>query len=185
LSDSEAEAGLVLESPLIFRARIGLLLLDLALHRSGLVSDSSPSIASSIFNGVETRFRVDERVTGPKYPSCELSWLSDGVGEGEITLGVAGIWDCAIVQLKAGRGGYLTTPEMMRWILVTRRMQIGEWRYLSLREERMLTEGKASDKATGSSGADGAVQDCTALWEDIVTILAHYMRQVDEEREVL
>lgn len=45
-----------------------------------------------------------ERVSGPKYPSL---FLSDGVGDGDITRGVAGTCDCevAIVIECVGRHG--------------------------------------------------------------------------------
>lgn len=59
-------------------------------------SGSEPDESSSIGGGDCTRFlflRVDERVTGPKYPSFPLP-TSEGVGEGEITRGVLGIWYC-------------------------------------------------------------------------------------------
>ena len=35
-------------------------------------------------------FFFADLVTGPKYPSTDLSRVSEGVGEGEMTLGVAG-----------------------------------------------------------------------------------------------
>lgn len=56
------------------------------------------------------------------------------------------------------------TPTTERLISATRRTQMGEWRCLSFREAReMLTEGKAVGRTICSSGADGAVQSCTAL----------------------
>jgi hypothetical protein len=69
---------------------IGLLLLALA-----LLSVSEPEESSSIRDGLCAPlnclfFRVDERVTGPKYPSFPLP-TSDGVGLGLITRGVLGI----------------------------------------------------------------------------------------------
>jgi hypothetical protein len=42
-------------------------------------------------SGVDAAFFFADRVTGPKYPSCDLSRDSDGVGDGEITRGVAGM----------------------------------------------------------------------------------------------
>jgi hypothetical protein len=58
-------------------------------------------------------------VTGPKYPSCDASFVSEGVGEGEMTLGVAGIiFDEEIDMAKGGRDGIRITPEKTRAILV-------------------------------------------------------------------
>jgi hypothetical protein len=82
---------------LIFRTLRGLRLFDLALLKSGFESKSSSSILSSIFAGVPVRLFVEERVIGPKYPSLDPSWPSEGVGDGEITLGVDGIIYCDIV----------------------------------------------------------------------------------------
>jgi hypothetical protein len=46
-------------------------------------------MSSSIGCGVFSRFLADARVIGPVYASCCDD--SEGVGDGEITLGVAGI----------------------------------------------------------------------------------------------
>jgi hypothetical protein len=97
LPEETATLALASDNPLIFRTLIGSLLLDLALLSSRLGSDSSSSTPSSICAGALMRFFADERVTGPKYPSWAPSRLSEGVGEGEITLGVAGIWYCDMV----------------------------------------------------------------------------------------
>jgi hypothetical protein len=70
-----------------FRILIGLRLLDLALRNSLFTSPSSSILSSS----ATAAFFFADLVTGPKYPSCELSRTSEGVGEGEMTLGVAGI----------------------------------------------------------------------------------------------
>lgn len=76
----------------ILRFLTGLLLFDRAL----LVSDPESvfsSMPSSSSTGVcnAAPFFLADRVTGPKYPSLVESLASDGVGDGEITLGVAGI----------------------------------------------------------------------------------------------
>lgn len=89
--DKEASVGFVSDKLLIFRTLRGVLLFDRARLKSGFESSSSSSTLSSIFPGVLIRFLVDERVTGPKYPSWDDSWVSEGVGDGEITLGIAGI----------------------------------------------------------------------------------------------
>ena len=68
--------------------------------------------------------RVEERVTGPKYPSLPLP-ASEGVGEGEITRGVFGIWYCREDSIasrqqvgKYGSGGARMTPDSVERALV-------------------------------------------------------------------
>ncbi len=98
-------------SPEIFRALMGLRLLDLALLSSGLTSSSSSSISSFIGVVEVVCFFLADLVTGPKYPSSDASRVSDGVGEGEITLGVAGIgFDEDRDMVKGGREGIRMTP---------------------------------------------------------------------------
>lgn len=93
---------------------IGLRLLDLALRSSSLESVSS-SISSSIGSCDAAAFFLADLVIGPKYPSFDASLVSEGVGEGEITLGVPGIW---FVEergmVKGGKDGSLITPERTR-----------------------------------------------------------------------
>lgn len=97
--------------PEIFRALIGLRLFDLALLSSALTSSSSSSISSSIGASDAACFFRADLVTGPKYPSCEVSRLSEGVGEGEMTLGVAGIgFDDDRDIVKGGREGIRIEP---------------------------------------------------------------------------
>jgi hypothetical protein len=69
-------------------SKTGLRLLALA-RFSGSELDESSSIGGGDVYCL--LLRVDERVTGPKYPSF---WLptSDGVGLGDMTRGVLGIW---------------------------------------------------------------------------------------------
>jgi hypothetical protein len=57
-------------------------------------SRSELELSSSIGGGDGARrfARAAERVTGPKWPSRAL--VSEGVGEGDITRGVLGIWYC-------------------------------------------------------------------------------------------
>lgn len=60
-------------------------------------------------------FFLADLVTGPKYPSCAASLVSEGVGDGEITLGVAGILFLEEDGIpKGGRDGSLITPEKIR-----------------------------------------------------------------------
>lgn len=83
-------------------------------------SGSEPDESSSMGGGDCTRcllLRVDERVTGPKYPSLPLP-ASEGVGDGDITRGVFGIWYCLEASIalrqqvgKYGNGGARMTPE--------------------------------------------------------------------------
>jgi len=102
------------------RFLMGLRLFDLALRSSVLESVSS-SISSSIGAWEATCFFFADRVTGPKYPSCDVSFVSDGVGEGEITLGVAGImFEEERDMAKGGRDGSRITPEKTRTIFVAR-----------------------------------------------------------------
>lgn len=72
-------------------AVIGLRLRVRALSDPILESDAtSCSFSSSIDGGDLTLFLVTDLVIGPKYPS-RRSLFSEGVGDGDITLGVAGI----------------------------------------------------------------------------------------------
>lgn len=92
--------------------RIGLRLLARALF-----SGSDPDESSSIGGGEGGRLflRAAERVTGPKYPSFPLA--SEGVGDGDMTRGVCGIWYCLEESMaccqqggKEGRVGARMTP---------------------------------------------------------------------------
>lgn len=94
----------------IRRTLIGLLLLDLALLNSALTSSSSS--ISSLITACDAAacFFLADLVVGPKYPSCE-SRDSEGVGEGLITLGVAGIeFDAERDIAKGGNRGARITP---------------------------------------------------------------------------
>jgi len=176
--------------PLIFRTRIGLLLFDLARLNSALVSSSS-SISSSIGASETACFFLADLVTGPKYPSCDASRLSEGVGEGEITLGVAGMgFEDDRDMVKGGREGIRMAPVTRRPIAATRRIQEVElkleWRCLSLREARIVTAGREEEDAIGSSGEGGAEQDCAAsLGGDMVTFFAPIMWHTEGEVVVL
>ena len=84
--------------------------------------------------------RVEERVTGPKYPSFALP-VSEGVGEGDITRGVLGTWYCRVATIawcqevgKQGSGG-----ERMRPVRAERARQPGE--ATPLRKERRSSGG--------------------------------------------
>ena len=154
-----------------FRILIGLRLLDLALRKSPLTSPSS-SIPSSF--GIAAFFLAD-LVTGPKYPSCELSRVSEGVGEGEMTLGVAGIgFEDDRDMVKGGKEGMRIAPVNNRPISVKRRSQDEvEWRCLSFREARIVvTEGGEDREPVSSSGGDGAGQNCTASLEKVMVPLS-------------
>lgn len=74
---------------------MGLRLLTRALLLSGSELDESSSIGGG---DVICFLRVDECVVGPKYPSLALP-ASEGVGEGDITRGVFGIWYCREVSI--------------------------------------------------------------------------------------
>jgi len=151
----------------IFRILIGLRLLDLALRKSPLTSPSS-SISSSI--GVAAFFFAD-LVTGPKYPSCELSLASEGVGEGEITLGVPGMGvedDCGMA--KGGSEGIRMSPVNSLPISVTRGSQKAEWRCLSFREARIVVREGDEEAASSNEGKE-AEQTCAAsLRKDMVAL---------------
>jgi hypothetical protein len=106
-------------------SNIGLLLLALA-----LLSVSEPDESSSICGGLCAPlnclfFLVDERVTGPKYPSFPLP-TSDGVGLGLMTRGVLGIWywrDDSMAERqqvgKYGSAGARMTPDRRERALAT------------------------------------------------------------------
>ncbi len=151
-----------------FRILIGLRLLDLALRKSPfpIPSSSIPSSSSA------AAFFFADLVTGPKYPSCELSRVSEGVGEGEITLGVAGMGfedDRDIV--KGGKEGIRIAPVKSRPIFAAFRSQEVEWRCLSFREARIVVTGGKGEEAVSSSGGDGAEQNCAAsLKKDMVPL---------------
>lgn len=109
-----------------FRTCTGVLLFDLALLRSGLVTSSS-SISSSMTACFAISFFLADLVTGPKYPSCDCSAISEEMGEAEMTFGVPGTgFEDVRDILKGGRGGI--------WIVPTgRRPRIGGksqwWRF--------------------------------------------------------
>jgi hypothetical protein len=87
---------------------VELLLFALALLDSLL---ESSSISSSIGTCDAILFFLADLVTGPEYPPCDSSFLSEGVGEGEITLGIAGIMlDEEYDMLKGGREDMRMTP---------------------------------------------------------------------------
>ncbi len=115
--------------PDTFLALIGLLLLDLALLSSALTSSSS-SISSWIAaSDAAACFLFAERVIGPKYPSCD-SRDSEGVGEGLMTLGVAGMgFEEDRDILNGGSRGDRITPVKSPTISGTLRSQkLVEWR---------------------------------------------------------
>ena len=154
-----------------FLILMGLRLLDLALRKSPLTSPSS-SISSP--SGTAAFFLAD-LVTGPKYPSCELSRVSEGVGEGEITLGVAGIgFEDDRDMVKGGREGMRIAPVNRRLISVNRKSQEDvEWRCLSFREARIVvTEGEEEAEPVSSSGGDGAEQNCAASLKKVMVPLS-------------
>lgn len=95
----------------IGRAPKGLRLFALALLSSELTSSSSSSIPSSIgMAETAAAFFFADLVTGPKYPSCARR--SDGVGEGEMTLGVPGIvFEDDLDMVKGGNEGKRIAPE--------------------------------------------------------------------------
>jgi hypothetical protein len=83
------------------------LLLDLALPMSLL---ESSSISSSIAAWADALIFLADLVVGPKYPSCNSSFTSEGVGDGEMTLGVAGTEADEWGMLKGCRQGVRITP---------------------------------------------------------------------------
>lgn len=123
----------------IFRVRIGLLLFDLARSSSELKSSSS---SSSLIEGEINPLFLADLVTGPKYPSCEDSRLSDGVGEGEMTLGVAGTFAELRDIVKGGSIGNLIIPREIcdRSRNRERKNVEVEWRCLSFREARIVAK---------------------------------------------
>lgn len=125
------------------RASMGDRLRVRALRRSGL-SDSSSSERSSRGCGVGVLLRAAERVTGPEYSTS----FSEGVGLGEMTRGVSGMFferkDMA--NENGGSAGQRMAP-------TTRRCKESkpegqkeeyddnvEWRYLSRREDRTVDD---------------------------------------------
>ena len=148
-------------SPDSFRARPDVLLLDRALSMSLLALSISSSTPSSIGTWAAAFFFLTDLVVGPKYSSCDSSFTSDGVGEGEMTLGVAGIETDECGMLKGRKEGVLTTPVKMCVICEAHRSQLVEWRCLSLREARLSVsarglEGEDVETVIGSSGTRGA-----------------------------
>ena len=72
-----------------------------------------------------------------KYPSCD-SFDSEGVGEGEITLGVPGMEaDERRDILKGGNEGLRIAPVIWRARGANLKSQLVEWRCLSFREARI------------------------------------------------
>lgn len=122
-----------------FRVLIGLRLLGLALLSSALTSSSS-SISSLIaVCAAALCFFLADLVIGPKYPSCD-SRVSEGVGEGLMTLGVAGMGFEEFRDIvKGGKSGARITPVKSPTISGTLRSQkLVEWRCLSFREARVV-----------------------------------------------
>lgn len=133
---------------------MGLLLFDLALLNSAFTSSSS-SRSSLIGSGVVACFFFADLVTGPKYPSDELSRGSEGVGEGEMTLGVAGTeLDADRAMEKGCSDGIRITPFSRRSRSMTLESQVVEWRCLSLREARFVVTGEENILAIESSVAE-------------------------------
>lgn len=71
--------------------------------------------------------------------------------------------------MKIGSDGYLIDPEKKRRMSAALVKQVVEWRCLSFREKRVMLTGKGTLRALaiGSSGADEAVQICTASFRYI------------------
>jgi len=164
--------GLAELRPESLRFLIGLLLFDLALLRS--IESSSSSRSSFIGVSAAAFFFFADLVTGPKYPSCDDSRASEGVGEGEITLGVAGIgFEDDLDIVKGSKGGVRRAPENIRPISATLRSQLVEWRCLSFREARMVVteDGKDELWVIGSSGRGRAEQNRAASLEKVMMTL--------------
>ena len=104
-----------------------------------------------------TRFLADARVIGPEYPSCDVS---EGVGDGEITLGVAGISREGIIWSKVGSAQQGATPTIARRIFRSCSMLYVEWSWVSSVVRFVIV---AVGGAIGSSGAIGAEQGCAAF----------------------
>ena len=104
------------------------------------LSDSSSS-SSSTKCGVVRRFLAADRVTGPPYEDCEAS-ISEGVGLGDMTRGVAGmacLLGIDILQENGGKAGGVMTPSNSRRVRLM--MGIGhraEWRCLSFLDTRVV-----------------------------------------------
>lgn len=87
-------------------------------------SGSEPDESSSIGGGDWSLFlRAEARVTGGKYPSFPLP-ASEGVGDGEMTRGVWGIWYCldeAMAErkqvVKYGSGGARMRPDILERVV--------------------------------------------------------------------
>jgi len=155
--------------PGIFAVFIGLLLLDLALlDDSALVPElSSISLIIGVSTALFLADLVADLVIGPKYPSCR-SLLSEGVGDGEITLGVAGICfadDKAI--MKGGKQGVRIDPLKIRMILSgtsgkgKSQGEDIEWRCISFLA-RVLAEAGKDGREVSRGGSAGAGLNCTA-----------------------
>lgn len=84
----------------IWRSIWGLRLLVRARESSGSSSDVLFASSCSSIGSTELTRATFDRVSGPKYPS--LLFLSDGVGEGDITRGVAGTCDCEVAIVSEG-----------------------------------------------------------------------------------
>ena len=99
-------------------------------------SGSDPDESSSIGGGDCTRpafLRAAERVVGPKYPS--FSFVSDGVGDGEITRGVCGIWYCLDELMACGKPcGKEGSGEVRMKPVSDRRVFAQKWAMLSSNE---------------------------------------------------
>jgi len=103
--------------------RLRLLSTGLLLFVRARFSGSDPELSGSSLmargDAIPFAFEMD-LVMGPKYPSFEPT--SEGVGEGDITRGVRGIWYCEAMadsQESASEGseGACMRPQMLRLLL--------------------------------------------------------------------
>ena len=96
---------------------------------------------------------VDDLVTGPRYESCEdgASCVSEGVGLGEVTRGVAGMAGLvrkAMANGNGGRGGERSAPTTVRRKETEPKGQREEWRWLSIRERRVVIVPRSPNRQT-------------------------------------
>lgn len=81
------------------------------------------------------------------------------MGDGEITLGVAGIVREGIIWSKVGSAQQGATPTIVRRIFRSRSILYVKWSWLSCVVKFVIV---AVEGAIGSSGAISAVQGCVA-----------------------
>lgn len=161
--------------PLILRCFNGLRLLVLALLRSAKVSSSGSASCSSLIAPCAARlFFFADLVTGPKYPSfCSaLSVVSEGVGLGEMTRGVAGTPLREESMKKVGKQGLRIAPvSALSRSPATGMNQEGEparRRCRSLRDERVSiseAEARPQESRRGESGREAEVMGSAGMEE--------------------